>query len=88
VGIPAPTTADAFLTTSHQLRPGCDPVSLLRQQPMRDGGYDRADHRVGGQVITSRGQELARKPMEHVFRDSAGETKGSETSLHIRPDQP
>jgi hypothetical protein len=37
-----------------------DPVSLLRQQPVRDGGYDRADHRVGGQVVTSYGKELAR----------------------------
>jgi hypothetical protein len=37
-----------------------DLAALLRQQPVRDGGHDRADHRVGGQVVTSCGQELTR----------------------------
>ena len=37
-----------------------DPLGHLRRDPVRDRGHDRADYRVGGQVVTRGGEELAR----------------------------
>ncbi len=55
-----------------------DPVSLLRQHPVSDGGHDRADHRVDGQVVTGRSKELARIGAE-LQRHS-----GNRDSAHLR----
>ena len=55
-----------------------DPVSLLRQQPVRDGGDDRADHWVGGQGVTSYGKELARIGAELQPQS------GNRESAHLR----